>query len=115
MIPTEYWALQKIWYDKLKETGFYDIEKPSGILKAEIYHVEWKKALNERESREAYRDWAQTFLNRYRFKSELEKRVWECHCDGLSIRETAKALGQTRYFVESRLKQLKTQAGLCSK
>lgn len=98
--------LQTIWYGKLAESGFSDIEQDEKSLK--VWSM--KKSLssqNENRSPEeilAKRDMiatyyteAEHFLNGYRFKTLLDKFVWGHHSTGLSIRKISKLLPKENF------------------
>lgn len=114
---SEFLILQQEWYDKLKEQGFKDIERKNqdDWLKDEVHTSTLKNAHINRISREKYFEKACEFLHRFDFDSELDKLIWEQHCDGKSIREIAKELLKEegkRGIVFIRIKKLKSIAKL---
>lgn len=96
-------ALQKVWYDKLKESGFEDIEdtnSPHEYLKT--WHSSYFQIVHEPiayEHKKVYYEQASAFLHEYftdhqyglfdKFRPDL---VWELHVQGVSVREIAKRL-----------------------
>jgi hypothetical protein len=86
-----YKQMQQIWYDKLKEGGFQDIENnQTGLLK------EWDKSffrhgfnIIQYASTLNYYERAREMLFSYEFKNIYHKRIWTFHCDGLSERKIA--------------------------
>lgn len=117
--------LQK-WDKKLAETGFTDIEdRASGRLKKSCGTISIAKSLElslpfpivrtlgkpkgygalvKKQSQAEYYRVASVFLFTKEFKSESYKRIWEAHCEGKSLRGSAKELKlsfrQVRYAVE---------------
>lgn len=88
-------ALQREWYQKLKDTGFQDIEVYSG---GEQNRYRTNSGWIEKMGAERFlikRDYyilAGHFLHDHDFKSEGEKEIWSLHSDGKTIRSIAKAL-----------------------
>lgn len=84
-------ALQKIWYEKLKKSGFVDIEDTNSskqYLKSwhSIYfHCRYTPQSFE-EKQEYYRR-AGIFLHDHKFDSRLEKAIWSLHSEGMSIQK----------------------------
>jgi hypothetical protein len=110
--------IQNKWYKKLQEDGFEDIEKNEHELKT--YSNVLTKSENNRRiagpinGKEAYYKLATWFVNDYKFKSNLEKVIWEYHSNGLSIRnisrvlQTAKVSSKTKdqiWFIIVRLRK----------
>lgn len=93
--------LNKEWASKLKDSGFRDIEPNEDTLAPYSTrflrhpHYVW-------ELRLAYYSMCEAFLQKYTFKSEYEKVIWEYHANGLSEREIAKVLppikGKKRHY-----------------
>lgn len=88
-------ALKKEWYNKLKETGFEDIEQDDNYLKS--WTSSLVKARNKgsySESKAEYYRIASHFLHDHAFVSKKEQFIWERHSEGISIRNIAIALKQ---------------------
>lgn len=89
MKKTEYEHLRDIWYKKLEDSGFVDIEKDEKSFKKHILHAQSKDknhgTATYRSSKIDYYNMATSFLNTHKFKSELEKAIWEYHTNGISI------------------------------
>lgn len=82
--------LKAYWYQKLKDSGFKDAENSRGFLKDR--HVDKfakDHTKQEYEEKENYFRYAGQLLHDYEFPNSFEKRVWELHCTGLSLREIA--------------------------
>jgi hypothetical protein len=80
--------LQSKWYGKLKKSGFDDIEQDEEHLK--IWHSHFflsRYDATKYEAKEEYYRMAGHFLNDYKFKTKVEKLIWQYHCDGISLRE----------------------------
>lgn len=90
--------LQRIWYAKLKQSGFVDIEKKNGQLMSPTSsntfldrHSVFRKmsdenrletALTARQALEDYYRLARQFLHDFQFKKPYHKKVWELHSEG---------------------------------
>lgn len=118
MKSTSYSALKKIWYAKLKKSGFNDIEMPDGDLKGRSTEFSRDRATYQYGGLEAkgeYNRLANFFLQEHEFASRLEKTIWEYHVNGLSIRnistvlKKAKVRVTNRDFIHQIIKRLKQQ------
>ncbi len=106
---SEYEKLKKVWYKKLADSGFVDIESNSdrissthvsrfsGLKKYGEFSNEW------RASKEMYYRYATSFLNEYQFETELEKTIWEYHSNGMSSRQIALTLKNVGLFKYGRM------------
>ena len=83
--------LQKEWAQKLKDSGFEDIENSRGVLKyfcnekfkANRQHgLRVASIIKRNEATEEYFNEATNILRTYNFQSNLEKTIWELHCEG---------------------------------
>lgn len=83
---------RKVWYKKLKETGFNDLENSQGFLKAYASSNFSQTSPHAHESRREYYYLCQQFLNEFKFDSELQKAIWEYHTNGISYRDIAKTV-----------------------
>lgn len=99
--------LQRYWYQKLKESGFEDIETDQGFLKKEVGSSTKERAISDREAREIYYASAAAFLHAYSFETLSDYRIWSSHVEGKSLRETALQLGFVKGFVEGRMRKMK--------
>lgn len=132
---SEFKKLENLWYKKLKEEGFQDIEKKNvfegtlhwcersyGLyqdfkLKTPIekpivkYYREYKPFSREIKIKNAlnYYKKAEYFLYHYPFSSPLEKDIWQEHTFGLSIREISKKFHLTNYRVFKTIKNLESK------
>lgn len=103
-------ALRKKWNEKLKRSGFEDIEveRPTvlGKGKMNVSIVESLKMHHNhlfqnysddfiRERREYFRR-AGRFNEHYKFKDRRDKFIWNLHAQGLSLREIKKAIKRTK-------------------
>jgi hypothetical protein len=92
--------LQKLWYAKLKKSGFNDIEQDEDNLK--VWSADKfgpKKALVQNggwEAKEEYYRLSGWFLNEYQFATKLERLIWEEHDKGISIVDITKMLKKRR-------------------
>lgn len=86
-------ALDAKWQKKLSAEGFDDIEdrdSPREMLKA-WHGTVFKNNLTPDQflARQEYYTQARSFLEHYKFKSPLDKRIWRLHSEGLSYRNIA--------------------------
>lgn len=86
--------LQKIWYKKLKDSGFSDIEKANGSIGRTKLNLD-NRNFDQIEITQQYYSMARSFLIEHHFESELDKVIWEYHIEGISVRNIAKLLSST--------------------
>lgn len=92
----EFKALQAKWYKKAAQGGKYvDIEQPDGNLKAWSTSLIRHDEITENAKQDYYRLACQ-LLHEYEFASPTERRIWELHAEGLSIRNITKELKKKR-------------------
>lgn len=112
MSPKELKKLQKQWYQKLKATGFEDIEEfdsPRQMLKR------WAKQdfLNmtdaKIEERRLYYQEADYFLEWYTFTDPVDKIIWELHAAGKTVREIEKLINLAKSSVHLRINKMKRE------
>ena len=99
--------LKALWDEKLKTSGFIDIENSDGSLKPGVHAWTRKKAEADKDNREMYYRIAAEFLHTYTFKSSVARRIWEAHANGKSIRHIAHSLKLKTYLVHRTVTQLK--------
>lgn len=87
----QYKDLQKLWYNKIQQGGFKDIEDTkTGLLKEwnfNFFRNQFSRV--KYESTLEYYEKAKQILLSYGFKTDTQKRVWELHCEGFSERKIA--------------------------
>lgn len=102
--------LQEYWNQKLKDSGFKDIENPDGFLK------EWvsSRILPSRNhnrlkivAKENYYRLVGNFLYDYKYFTMKEKDIWVRHGEGFSLNEIAKDMGISKAGAHLIVKQLK--------
>lgn len=87
--------LTKLWYGKLKESGFDDIEdtrhKDSPLF---VWHsLKWQQCSPEKvEAIQTYYAQANDLLNTYEFENETHRKIWELHCEGASKRKIERTI-----------------------
>ncbi len=87
-----YADLQKVWYDKLKEEGFEDIETPEHMLKRwHAYDFSRRKSIPWQIKANYYNN-TERFLIEHRFTNRREKVIWEYHSKAISIRDIVELL-----------------------
>lgn len=86
--------LRDKWYTKLANQGFEDIEdvhSPNEMLLAwHASDLPRRMTDNRHVATVAYYEAARDMLNWYTFKNRQERRIWELHAEGISIREIVK-------------------------
>lgn len=92
---TEYERVRDVWYKKLADDGFNDIELVWFGGRGTSRSEQWKDP-DLRQATVDYYCMAQHFLNEYEFDTEVEKIMWEYYSNGLSFREIAKVLNKTK-------------------
>lgn len=96
----DFQKLKAIWDKKLAKEGLEDIEQPNGMLKkwAGAFFKDRHKRFGSVsfEAKEEYYRLAGQFLHSYPFETETERKVWELHSEGMSIREIVRTLGSKR-------------------
>jgi hypothetical protein len=100
----EFLALKSKWDAKLEKDGFVDIETSDGKLKG-ISHADFFKAHYNQidaQAKEEYYRQAGYFLYEHKFNTELERKIWELHVEGIGIREIVKVLKKRNYKVYKR-------------
>ena len=105
-------SIQKFWYQKLKDSGFEDIEKIQRdhrfVLKNHHSHyLNLKYTRTRNQSNRFYYEISNQILNDYPFKCEKEKLIWEHHNDGKSIRKISKELSISCWKVFKTLKEIR--------
>lgn len=87
--------LRDKWYKKLERSGFDDIENnnlPEPTLKQK-HNFQFKNVPQDvYEARLKYFANCRDLLLTYKFASILEKRIWELHTKGKSLREIEKEI-----------------------
>lgn len=84
--------LQRLWYRKLKDSGFKDIEHSSGAL--DRSYTKSKRTQVEIEVIQYYYSMASALLNDHKFVDPIEKTIWEYYSEGMSAREISEVLEQ---------------------
>lgn len=88
---------KKIWYQKLKEGGFVDVEKNENKLHLyeSVYFYDPRRMLPEViEARQNYYRLAGQFFNTHPFKNAFDRKVWGMYSEGLAIRDIATKLNR---------------------
>lgn len=99
-----YSELKKLWYQKLKESGFDDIEDPGGthLKRWDSFYYQHHYTPLEFNSCQSYYYAAEHFLNSAAFKNSIdgriEKEIWTLHSQGRTLRSIA-LLIQSRFDV----------------
>lgn len=113
--------LQAKWYKKLERTGFVDQER---VKYGEHYLKEYSGKLSDRHEdgspdrslesipgigqthRFNYYQRCREFLLEYKFKNKTERKIFELHSEGISIRDIATELKTYRDKVHKTIRRL---------
>lgn len=90
------------WDEKLKKSGFTDIEGPSGMVRGTPRINEAAKEINQ-----AYLERCQKLLWEHEFEDDRDRAIWRLHCQGKSIRDIADAMNLYRDLVHRTIKKLR--------
>lgn len=85
--------LRKVWYKKLRASGFEDIETPSGMLAS--YGQEalgYRPTAEKMQDAEQYYYLVNCFLNEHQFDSERDAVIWFYYANGISYRNIAELI-----------------------
>jgi len=80
-------ALKSLWYKKLKQKGFDDIEQDEDHLKRWTSSSLKTDGYQKHEAREEYYRLAGQFAHEHTFSSKQEKFMWQKHAEGATIKE----------------------------
>jgi len=82
--------LEQVWYKKLKQSGFEDIEDTSNHhRRLKSWHSFKYQNMDETNIQviKLYYERAIELLNSYRFLNWEHREIWKLHCDGFSERD----------------------------
>lgn len=94
--PNDYQAQKKYWYAKLRASGFDDVELSDTTLKLGSEQFRRPRSLNSWQAKATYYQMASNFLNDYKFKTRLERIIWQYHSEGISVRDIADTLKKAK-------------------
>lgn len=95
--PEDYEKLRAVWYQKLEDDGFDDIEQSDGNLKIWSVRATWRggaRTLDTIQSTETYYYLAEHFLEEYKFQNKFDQDVWRSHAAGEAIRSIVAAVNK---------------------
>lgn len=94
----DYQTLKTVWYKKLEKSGFRDIEQDEYNFRhvAHSSYFSRPQSLQSWRAKEGYYTMARKFLHEYKFKSNLEKVIWEYHSEGIGHSAIAKLLKRVK-------------------
>lgn len=90
----DYKKLQAKWAKRLTKSGFVDVERPNGTLINYDSHRlrEMNPDTATLEARQRYYELARQFYHDHVFETSTEKEVWRLHSEGVTYKETVKAI-----------------------
>ncbi len=89
---------KQIWYKKLKDEGFVDIEHGDGSINSGVPRT-IRTGQNQADTIDAVRSYyamAAHFLNEYKFENKLDQTIWMYFAEGLTYREIAHTINKTK-------------------
>lgn len=95
--------LKKVWDQKLADSGFVDVEARD--LEKDLKRHAIERGPIENHSRELYFSYAGEYLYAATWVGSLDRRIWELHCEGLSMRAIAHSIGQGHRLVQCRIEK----------
>lgn len=109
-------SLQKLWYDKLKASGFNDIEcgelgsqyETHGYLKnsktapKRVQTIDFDIYTSTLE----YYSIAGEYLHTHKWTDYIEQQIWEQYCNGQTLRQIAKHTGKSIFSVHHTIKEI---------
>lgn len=100
--PPNYEKLKKIWYEKLKKSGFNDIEIGKGVISnSDAFSKNQDHGQHTdtwRRSKEEYYQMAEYFLNNYKFETKLDQAIWEYHVNGIGTLDIAMVINKVKSY-----------------
>ena len=81
------------WEAKLAKEGLGDLEDSKGRLKSwHSFKFQAQFTPDEFAERSTYYYQCEELLRIYTFKRPIERKIWQLHSEGLSVREIAKSI-----------------------
>ena len=96
--------LEKLWYNKLREAHFDDIEDSRT---PELFLKSWHSTLllgydpEQFKAKQTYWECARALVHTYKFKNKLHKKIWVLYSEGTSIRDIMVHVNMKRWKVHS--------------
>lgn len=93
MDHSKYRELRSLWYKKLREHGFKDIEQndeDEHLYQWDSIRFKGADAVRRYTTKSEYYRRAGMFLHDYNFAKTEDKLIWEKHSSGISVRNIAK-------------------------
>lgn len=85
-MSTNYKLLKKEWYQKLKDSGFVDVEEANGRFTKGLPRLD-KLTYGQYQYKVEFYNQCRNFLTFYPFETEIERFIWEQFTEGLSYRD----------------------------
>lgn len=109
--PSDLDKLKKVWYNKLRKSGFIDCEDEYQRL-VEYHSTKY----SSRDpvlfhSQAKYYQLAGQLLYSHLFKNAEEKAIWRFHSQGKTLAYIARKIGKSTFYVDSVVKELVEQMG----
>lgn len=83
--------LQAEWYQRLRETGFDDIEQTAEsnakLRSWHSYHFSIQHDPSRFQAKQEYYYKATQYLDHGKFRTKTEKHLWKLHSEGLGLRQ----------------------------
>lgn len=109
--PTTLKELQKKWYDKLRRSGFEDIENSRGELIDHQSVHDFSQRIGFRvefwENVRDYYIWAEHMILLGTFKSKMDKKIWTLHAHGQSSRDIEEHISFDHTWISRKIKKIR--------
>lgn len=105
-------TLNAKWHRKLERSGFEDIEEFDSLEEERLkshHNMKFFPVFNSGEflDRQRYYELAGQLVYSYPFKSEIDKRVWELHSQGVTERGIPKKVACSYAYARKVIKEVK--------
>ena len=106
-------TLRQLWEQKLKDSGFIDIEQTFGTVRQlkqyEAHYFYERYTPEEFSAKQKYFEQLRAATHRLKFSSDRHKYVWKLYAHGIPIRQIAAKSGYNRRSVDRLLKKYKKE------
>ena len=100
----QFLRLKEEWYEKLRASGFKDIETPSGLLKQQDRRT---KAFDNRDMIQEFFINLEHYANTTPGIPKLHRRILKFYASGVYVKEIAKRVKLCRWSVHHIIRQYK--------
>ena len=99
---------QKKWYQKLKNSGFVDIESFNATCEPhDVMKFPFNSGGMDIEEEEEYYRVCRGFLHEFNFKNNRERKIWELHSEGTPYKKIARQVRTSYHKVFITVNEIK--------